>query len=90
VTIWKWQLPPILSTIHRGTGAALAMLFSASGIVFGFGGAVFDFTVPEAVRWVQVLFFFSSSLLLDYLRISRQVEMILCFQFHKFFSALNC
>jgi succinate dehydrogenase/fumarate reductase cytochrome b subunit len=53
VTIWKWQLPPILSTLHRGTGAALALLFSSSGVVFGYGQFL-DFHVIDAVNLIKV------------------------------------
>ena len=52
LTIYQPQLTAILSTFHRGTGAALAVFFSASGITLGFG--LFDLTTLEAVNFVKV------------------------------------
>ena len=52
ITIWKWELPAILSTFHRGTGAALALVSSTSGIVLGFG--LFDLTVVDALALIRV------------------------------------
>ena len=54
VTIWKWELPAILSTFHRGTGAAMAMVWSGTGIVLGGAAATGLFSVHDAVEFVRV------------------------------------
>ena len=54
ITIWKWELPAILSTIHRGTGAAMAMVWSGTGIVLGGAAATGLFSVHDAVEFVRV------------------------------------
>jgi succinate dehydrogenase (ubiquinone) cytochrome b560 subunit len=54
LTIYEPQLTAILSTFHRGTGAALAVFFSASGIALGFGSSFDLINTLEVVNFVKV------------------------------------